>query len=318
MVDMGLIAHGFNAKAILEEELLIVAGIHPAPDPYKGPLDPVTRFQTMMNRAAVRKFIPEDVPAIPLSPEARSASATPSDPPSSSRPRSITPPTVQSYSAAYPQGTPIIDVVTSPEETVPLSTPPSASPIPPPVELTPSSQGKPHLGESSVPPSSPPPVGVASGSFVFPAPVLTPRLNPAAGVFNQVRTVNRSDVESLSTRSMMGLGHFILAQTSTTPAAITAMLEKYEAMRKELEAIRLELQEVRTNLVVCQRRLDEEKSQSVEKENKIRAEVEIFRAQVVEKSFTNLGNLPPDFDFSFLNVRADGFGRIGGDGPFGA
>ncbi|KAL0444564.1 UNVERIFIED_CONTAM: hypothetical protein Slati_2179100 [Sesamum latifolium] len=35
------------------------------------------------------------------------------------------------------------------------------------------------------------------------------------------------------------------------------------------------------------------------------------------EQFKNLGNLPPDFDFSFLNVRADAFGRMGDEGPSG-
>ncbi|KAK4439271.1 hypothetical protein Salat_0262000 [Sesamum alatum] len=33
------------------------------------------------------------------------------------------------------------------------------------------------------------------------------------------------------------------------------------------------------------------------------------------KQFKNLRNLSPDFDLIFLNVRADGFGRVMGDGP---
>ncbi|KAK4417204.1 hypothetical protein Salat_2546000 [Sesamum alatum] len=31
--------------------------------------------------------------------------------------------------------------------------------------------------------------------------------------------------------------------------------------------------------------------------------------------FKNIGNLPPRFDLSFVNVRADGFGNIDGGGP---
>ncbi|KAK4426462.1 hypothetical protein Salat_1414800 [Sesamum alatum] len=36
---------------------------------------------------------------------------------------------------------------------------------------------------------------------------------------------------------------------------------------------------------------------------------------VCAEQFKNLGHLPSDFDFSFLDTRADGFGRIGGVGP---
>ncbi|KAK4423359.1 hypothetical protein Salat_1918700 [Sesamum alatum] len=78
MLDICLVEHEFKGKVSLEEELLIVAGLHPAPDRYEG---------IMMNRAAVRKFILEDVPAIPPSSSARSVSSTPSDLPSSSIPR---------------------------------------------------------------------------------------------------------------------------------------------------------------------------------------------------------------------------------------
>ncbi|KAK4430818.1 hypothetical protein Salat_0843500 [Sesamum alatum] len=117
MIEAGLIDHGFRAKAILEDELLIVA-------------------ETMMNRAAVRKFIPEDVPAIPLSLGARSALATLSDPPSLSAPHSVAPPLVQSYSSAFPSRTPMIDVSTSPKLKgspfqTPLKAPPSSLVAPP-------------------------------------------------------------------------------------------------------------------------------------------------------------------------------------------
>ncbi|KAK4424931.1 hypothetical protein Salat_1686700 [Sesamum alatum] len=102
MTEIGLIAHGFRAKAILEDMLLIIA-------------------ETMMNQVVVRRFILEDVPAIPLSLGTRSASATLSDPPSSSTPHSIAPPLVQSYSSAFPSRTLMIDVSTSPNSNVVLS-----------------------------------------------------------------------------------------------------------------------------------------------------------------------------------------------------
>ncbi|KAK4424202.1 hypothetical protein Salat_1613600 [Sesamum alatum] len=158
-------------------------------------------------------------------------------------------------------------------------------------------------------------------------------------------------------------------------------MEKHEGLQKELETVRRELEEACDLLAVSQRRLDNEKGRSGEREGKLRAEVELLRAQVVEKEsqlavltmeneamktstvqtytrgreegmssgialyknsqdyaddvcshgssfymddfstcleqFKNLGNLPPDYDFSFLNIRADGFGRTGGEGPSG-
>ncbi|KAK4424415.1 hypothetical protein Salat_1634900 [Sesamum alatum] len=44
MKEAGLIDHEFKAKAIMEEELLIVAGLHPAPDKFEAPLDYFTRL----------------------------------------------------------------------------------------------------------------------------------------------------------------------------------------------------------------------------------------------------------------------------------
>ncbi|KAK4422715.1 hypothetical protein Salat_1854000 [Sesamum alatum] len=67
MKEAGLVDHEFKAKAIMEEELLIVAGPHPVLDPYEGPLNRFTRLQIMMNWASVRKYIPDDVPAMPSS-----------------------------------------------------------------------------------------------------------------------------------------------------------------------------------------------------------------------------------------------------------
>ncbi|KAK4412560.1 hypothetical protein Salat_2903100 [Sesamum alatum] len=111
MKGVGLVEHGFNAKAILYEELPFLVGLHPGPDPYDAPLDAFTRLskfsswfvgflpflfdrvislffaRIMMNRAAVCKFVLDDVPAISSSSGTRSAPATPSDLPSAT-PRS--------------------------------------------------------------------------------------------------------------------------------------------------------------------------------------------------------------------------------------
>ncbi|KAL0312875.1 UNVERIFIED_CONTAM: hypothetical protein Sradi_5686800 [Sesamum radiatum] len=94
-------------------------------------------------------------------------------------------------------------------------------------------EGSPFQTLLKVPPPSPtlPPTLVASSSLkrhwieetgaeevppmTFPASVPTPRLDPKAGVFNMTRVVHRSDVEGLSSHSMHGLEHFLLAQTST-------------------------------------------------------------------------------------------------------
>ncbi|KAK4433332.1 hypothetical protein Salat_1095500 [Sesamum alatum] len=38
---------------------------------------------------------------------------------------------------------------------------------------------------------------------------------------------------------------------------------------------------------------------------------------VCAQQFKNLGNLPLDFNFDFLDIRADGLGRVGGVDPGG-
>ncbi|KAK4417200.1 hypothetical protein Salat_2545600 [Sesamum alatum] len=189
MTDVGLVSHEFKTKAILEEDLLIVAGIHPTPARYEGPLDSYPGI--MMNRAVVRKFIPEDVHTIPPSPSNRSVSSTPSEVPSANVPRASSLPPPQSYTAAFPHGTPIIEVSTFPDEGTPFQTPlevhPS-SPIPTFVEVVSSSQKRPRIEEVPIEDS---PAGKASKPLVFPAQVLTPRIEPRVGIFNMSKATNR-------------------------------------------------------------------------------------------------------------------------------
>ncbi|KAK4424605.1 hypothetical protein Salat_1654100 [Sesamum alatum] len=246
MLDVGLVEHEFKGKAILEEELLIVAGLHPAPDRYEGPLDAYSRLRIMMNCAAVRKFIPEDVPAIPPSPLARSVSSTPSDLPPSGVPHKLTPAPPQSYTPAFPQGTPVIES--------------KASPL---------SQKRPRLEEVQ---REETPTGGSSEPLVFPAQVLTPRLEPRAGVFNMSRTINRADVELLATSSVTGAGNFVIMQVSAIPAAIAAMVEKHGALIGGHEAVRRELQDTQVKLSQCQQRL----------RRKGREELESLKAKLVE------------------------------------
>ncbi|KAK4421312.1 hypothetical protein Salat_2081700 [Sesamum alatum] len=150
MKEAGLIDHEFKAKAIMDEELLIVVGLHPAPDRYEGPLD-----QIMMNREVVHKFIPEDAPAMPSSSGTRSAPSTPSNLPPKLTPSSSTPPPASVNPEASAHETPKIEVVTSPEDSTPLpvqsEAPPSESyplsPLPLPMEDLPSSHKRPRTSE---------------------------------------------------------------------------------------------------------------------------------------------------------------------------
>ncbi|KAK4416753.1 hypothetical protein Salat_2500800 [Sesamum alatum] len=183
MKEVGLVDHEFSAKALLEDEHLVVAGLHPAPDTYGGPLDRFSRLRIMMNRAAVRKFIPEDVSAIPSSSGLRPVlpddlpdgllppagiplsmrplrsilpgdlptSLTPlASTPSSFRPRSSPSPVPQVNPCPFPQGTPIIEVGTS-EEYTPSQAPsdlPPMSPLLPPFEALSSSLKRPRREET--------------------------------------------------------------------------------------------------------------------------------------------------------------------------
>ncbi|KAK4417022.1 hypothetical protein Salat_2527700 [Sesamum alatum] len=89
LTDAGLFEHGFKVKALLEIELLVVVGLHFVVDNYDGPESLYSHLQTMMNRAAILNFIPDNIPSNPLSSSGtRSASATPSDVPLSSRTQS--------------------------------------------------------------------------------------------------------------------------------------------------------------------------------------------------------------------------------------
>ncbi|KAK4435089.1 hypothetical protein Salat_0672200 [Sesamum alatum] len=136
--DAGMFNHGFKAKTLLEQDLLIVTGLHPTENTYSGIESHFSRLSVIL------KFIPGDVPSNPLfSSSMRSALVTPLDIPSNSHARSLfetreaqlDAPARSSSSwpapsdpVEFPQGTPIIEVVTSPQlEETPL-VPPSGSP----------------------------------------------------------------------------------------------------------------------------------------------------------------------------------------------
>ncbi|KAK4423180.1 hypothetical protein Salat_1900800 [Sesamum alatum] len=351
----GLLDHDFKAKALVEKDLLIVAGLHPEPATYTG-----LESQTMMNRAVVRKFLPENLPANPLSSSStRSASATPSEiqssgrgrspsrTPSVVRPSSTSPNSVPSQHADVPSEMLVIEVETSPEaDTTPT---PSSPPFVLLSEVGSSFQKRPHLEDvpQGEEPSPADPAQAAPPSF--PLPVMTPQFNPKAGVSNMCKVVNKGDVESLSGRSMEGMGHLLLSHTAMTPAIIVAMIERYDKMRANLEAALSQLKGARAqrrrtggwpckrlkwspfayiSLVVFEGSRRGLAGWSVSGCATFKASPEyaeeIFRQgssfyadgfTVCAEQFKNLGNLSPDFDFNFLDMCVDGFGRIGGVGP---
>ncbi|KAK4422965.1 hypothetical protein Salat_1879100 [Sesamum alatum] len=227
MIDVGLVSHEFKAEAILEEELLIVVAIHPAPDHYEGPLDAYSRLLSFYS--LIRYFFPFLVDRVI--------------------------PCFAGIMMNRAAGIPIIEPSTSLEESTPFQTPlevyPS-SPIPPPFELVSSSQKRPQIEEVPIEESL---AGEAPEPLVFPAQVLTPRLKPRAGVFNMFRTINCSNVELISSRFIPGIGNFIMTQASAIPAA---MVEKHGAMLRNHETLRLKLQEARSKLSHFQQCIDEE------------------------------------------------------------
>ncbi|KAK4423956.1 hypothetical protein Salat_1978500 [Sesamum alatum] len=311
MKEAGLVDHEFSAKALLEDELLVVAGLYPALDTYGGPLDRFSRLRIMMNCAAVRKFIPEDVPAIPTSSGSRPVlpDDLPADlvPPigtpsssrflrpalpddlavgvtplagasSSTRPRMSPSPVSQLNPSPFPQGNPIIEVGTSEENTTsqtPSDLPPT-SPLPPPVEALSSSLKRPRREET---PSEGTPRSYEEVlGLTFPAPVFTPNLDPRAD--------------------------------------------------GQITALTLENEVVRASMVQAYTRGREEGASSAVAalKNSHEYAVELSRhgssfyidgfATCLEQ-FKNLGNLPQDFDLSFVNVRANGFGHVRGEGSSG-
>ncbi|KAK4417384.1 hypothetical protein Salat_2564000 [Sesamum alatum] len=274
MKEAGLVDHEFNAKAILNEELLIVAGLHPAPDRYEGPLDRITRFRIMMNRAVMRKFIPNDVPAMPSSSEMRSARSTPSDLSLKLTPTSTTT-LPSSASVSCPQETPVIDVVTSPED-VPPAVPPTDLPsdvnpsslFPPLVEELPSSHKRPRIAVEGAEDT---PTAVGPSEPVFPALVLTPCIDPQAGAFNMSKAVNQADVEVLIPRTFTGIGNLMLSQASVIPTVVTAVVEKYAYSLKNCEMLHRELQETKAAIRGQHAKIE---AKSRERENKLKEELD--------------------------------------------
>ncbi|KAK4428842.1 hypothetical protein Salat_1184100 [Sesamum alatum] len=315
--SVGPLEHGFEAKALMEEDILIVAGLHPFEDTYSGP-----ESQVMMNRAAIRKFFPKNIPSKPLSSSTtKSASATPTDIQSSGRGRSPSmtplnlPPSSSSPSPLPAQlvdallEPPMIEVVTSPKND------------PPQVSISPSwSSPQDPSPDMAVPKSDP------VSSSAFPVPMMTPQFNPKAGVSNMLKAVHRADVNFLAGRPVEGLGQLLLSHTAMTPAIIVALVEIYEKMRRDYESISLQLKDIISQLETLSREegLPEGQAPAVApfKASPEYTE-EVFRQgtsfyadvfTVCAEQFKNLGNLPPDFDYNFLDMRVDGFGSVGGVG----
>ncbi|KAK4422656.1 hypothetical protein Salat_1848100 [Sesamum alatum] len=154
----------------------------------------------------------------------------------------------------------------------------------------------------------------------FPAPVMTPQSN-------MLKAVHRADMSSLANRPVEGLSH--------------ALVERYEKMQREYEGISLQLKDACSEVEALLKKLSDEGSYTRGREEglvegqasvvaafKASAEYaeEVFRQgtsfyadrfTACAEQFKNLVNLPPDFDYNFLDMRADGFGQIGGNSLLG-
>ncbi|KAK4429068.1 hypothetical protein Salat_1206800 [Sesamum alatum] len=334
----GLLDHGFKAKALMEEDLLTLAGLHPIPNTYTGPDSRYFRLRNFSRRMYPRIPCPLRVRGQHwlLPPIVRLGSVSPSPPPTGQLGSSL--------------DTPVIEVETSPEgDTTPI---PSSPPFVPQVEEGSSSQKRPRVEE--VPqreeaPSSDPPSAAASASF--PLPVMTPQFNPKLGVSNMCKVANKDDVEFLSGRSMESIGHLILLQTAMlkggriqVESLKKQLADEESKSREKISSLRTQLEEKDHQLSVQAMEMEYLRTTSLQSysrghEGGLQAghstavatykaspeyAEEVFRQgstfytdgfTVCAEQFKNLGNLPTDYDFNFLDMRADGFGRIGGVGP---
>ncbi|KAK4421843.1 hypothetical protein Salat_2134900 [Sesamum alatum] len=156
----GLLDHGFRAKALLEEDLLIVAGLYPVKDPYIGPESCYSRHWT-----------PSSVPPGPAS-------------------HSL-------YTSDVPPEPLVIEVVTSPQADTtlaPSESPPSLPFVSPP-EAGSSSQKRPRVEGN--PQEEFFPGGDSPQTPAFPSRVMTPQYNRKARLSNTCKTVHCEDVNSL-------------------------------------------------------------------------------------------------------------------------
>ncbi|KAK4412414.1 hypothetical protein Salat_2888400 [Sesamum alatum] len=262
----------WEAKALVEKDLLIVAGIHPEPDTYTGLESRYFRLRKYHDESSCRpQILPENLLVNPLSSSStRSGSATPSEIQSSGRgqspsltpfvvsPSSTSPSSVPSQHADAPFDTPVIEVETSPKAD---TTPTPSSPLFVLLsEVGSSSQKRPRIEDVPQGKEASPAGPAQAAPPSFPLPVMTPQFSPKAGVSNMCKVVNKGDVESLSGRSMEGLGHLLLSQAAMTLAIIVAIIERHDKMRVDLGAALSQLKGARAQMEELKKRVADEES----------------------------------------------------------
>ncbi|KAK4425098.1 hypothetical protein Salat_1703600 [Sesamum alatum] len=275
-------------------------GFHPIPDTYTGPESRYFRLQTMMNRAVVRKFLPENVPSNPLSSSSmRSVLAPPSNIQLSGRGRSSfrTPPVVGPSSVSpslTPTGhadpsleTPVIEVETSSEgDIIPAPSPPPFVSL---SEVGSSSQKRPRVEKAPL-----------EASQVEEAPSSDP--TQAAGLFllPSAKFKFQEEISSLKTR-LEEKDRQISVQAMEMESLCTTSLQSLFEGREEGS-------QAGHSAAVAAYKASPEYAEEVFRQGSS------FYADgftVCAEQFKNLGNLPPDFDFSFLDVRPDGLAGLG-------
>ncbi|KAK4412364.1 hypothetical protein Salat_2883300 [Sesamum alatum] len=237
----------------------------------------------MMNRAAIRKFLLENIPSNPLSSSSmKSASATPSDIQSSGQGRSpsVTPSNLlPSLTSPSPLPTqladaslepPMIEVETSPEID------PSQAPISPshtsPQDPSLNSQKRPRIKNLS--PNVAASEGGPAPSSAFPAPVMTPQFNLKAAVSNMLKAVHHAAVNSLASRPVEGLRQLLLSHTAMTPAITVALVERYEKMRRDYEGISLQLKDICSQDETLENKFSDEEAKHHEELHMLKGQLE--------------------------------------------
>ncbi|KAK4417392.1 hypothetical protein Salat_2564800 [Sesamum alatum] len=178
--------------------------------------------------------------------------------------------------------------------------------------------------------------GELASSPAFLALMATPQFNPEATVSNMLITVHRADVNYLAGRPVEGLGPTALVPYYYDPRHYSCHETRY---REELRILKGQLEDKNRVLTMQSIEIDSLKNLTFKSYTKGREEglakgqssavaafkasleyiKEVFRQgtsfadgfTVCAEQCKNLGNHPPDFDYNFLDMRADGYGRIG-------
>ncbi|KAK4426030.1 hypothetical protein Salat_1371500 [Sesamum alatum] len=243
-------------------------------------------------------------------------------------------PPLQSYSATFPQETPVIKILTFPEEGTPFQTPLDAPSLSPTASALDGSTSHKRPRTEEVQAESFSSEGTILDPSSFRATVIIPRLDPRAGFFNMSHTILRSDVEVLSAQSMKGLYNFLLAQNCTRPRRSfvnrsNSSRPKWRKVRGRLLCSRSKIrcshlplskliQKGRDEGLSSRVSLYKDSQEFVDELHRHGSTYYIDGFAICLEQFQNLWNILAHFDFNFLNVRVDEFGCTRDEGPSGS